>query len=278
MGSSRVRRQARRFCCSALKGGSRIRWRDFRTVWVRDFPEKADRPAEKSRRSKRRSHRGRRTNKHRARGGKPRLAIVRQPVTKPVGDRLLRRKVFGPLDFWEGRRDLVVRLIKPYASRKFEKGDRNAYFGSSFDAVRYRWCRDLFEKLRARACKVAAVKMAFEPNWSFFLEKHFGFVIKGHLSIVQSLMEMRFDLEDRYAGIPVPSWAEVTRVPHNRNWRRDSRKKTRGVTASLPVKKKKKQDSLCSGCGCVLGRAHMRPDCPVRVAARAKRANSAMAS
>jgi len=175
-GSSRVRREARRFFSSALKGGRRCRWRDVRPGGS-CRPEKATRRAEKSRGSKPRRKRGLRVGKLRSRGCHPRrLAQARQPPPKVVTSKLI-RKLVSQQEYWGKRRSEFVERLRPIVSKKFEKRSRTAMYGTVFDDVAYRRWRNQYETLKSRVlCKAA--KLTF-PRWLVFLDTYYHFSPPG---------------------------------------------------------------------------------------------------
>jgi len=275
MPSSRTRRQARRFCLSALKGASRVRWRDFRTVWVRCVPAKASYGAERSFRSKRKSHRGLRSfSSKRARGGKPRQPDDRQPVSEPK-DRLIERSL-REIDFWEGRLSHCVTKPLREKYQGIEKGvaawvlrsgiplpgphdargdylflakDESAKTGLRFDDVAYRRFRARFEGLHRRACKCAASRMSFPASWGQYLEKTFGYVISKDRSARLVLSSMQGDVLRRALDAP-------RRVLHIGRYKKTWRKP--GRTAA-PVRK---TAAPCVHCGSPVLFRHER-DCPM---------------
>jgi hypothetical protein len=178
------------------------------------------------------------------------------------------------MDFWYEREERIVRLIRPYAQRRFEvlnlKGDfggkivtRRGELKGVLDVHRYRWCRNLFEKLKLKACKCAAVKLAFAPSWSFFVEQKFNYTLPGKVSASTEMVEMYEDFMER----PPPGGFQNPYRKCNLASKKTEVLKPKHVRWAP---KPKKNASFCSECGCVLGRAHLA-GCQVRVANRAKR-------
>jgi hypothetical protein len=254
--TSGVRRRARRFCSSALKGASRTRWRDYRTVWVLLVPEKASQGVEKSFRSNRKSHRGLRSfSSKRARGGKPRQPEDRQPVSEPK-DRAISRAL-REIDFWSDRLSSWVTepLRKKYLGRGtgqvgwtvraglplpgphlriegsalFLRTDLSATTGLSFDDRSYRYFRTRFERLHARACRCAAARVDFPSSWGHYLEKNFGYVVSRSKRAREVLSAVQGDILERVRRLP----QRVLVVGrHKKTWRKPPSLARRNLKAS----------------------------------------------
>lgn len=227
MCSSRVRRQARRFFQSALKGAGSTRRRGLRTVRVccvlwNQAPEKASNRAEKSGGSKPRRLRGLRKGKRRSRGGKPRRSVPPATLTNNCSNRSL-SKVLSQLDFWADRTNLVYdRLRKSRALTKWSSKGPRALTDSDWVSVNR--SRRLYGKLRRRKLAAHKAVRIDTPSWRFVLEKQLGIVGKGSaLSVLQDL-----ELQFYYAHRTLPVIPE---------------KKTSGNTRPPPRGRTSKQNS-----------------------------------
>jgi len=195
MCSSNMRRQARHFFCSALKGDRRRWWRGA-VPFGQCRSKKAADTAEKSGGSKPRRKRGLRKGHPRSRVGKTRRSDTsRQPLSKAPSERAF-KKVISQIDFWQARYDQFlgrnrsfleknVRILNksppsvPPQFRNARISTLRLYgFGLTGEELRMREqlesIKDRYESLNARILSAHTAVRPQGRSWSFFIEKEFG--------------------------------------------------------------------------------------------------------
>jgi len=197
-----VRRKARRFLFSALKGGIGSRWSgrfscrkplvcQGATVaptgiggtswWLCAtsgsmlYTVKATNWAEKSIGSKPRRMRGLRPGKRRSRGRQPREPCPeRPPHPKELTSRRINHAISSVIHYKRRLAEFTQRL-RPIIKKGFvDTSVTSADHGSGFQFERYRFHKQKYAHLRASASRVPAVRPIF-GSWLVFLDDNFGY-------------------------------------------------------------------------------------------------------
>lgn len=186
MCSSRVRRKARRFLFSALKGGIGSRWSGQHSCRMLRALKATD-PAERSRGSKPRRKRGLRKGRRRSRGRQPRgSALDRPPLPKELTSRRINHAVASIVHYKRRLAEFAERL-RPVVEKGFVDTSKTvADSGSEFQYIRYRFHKQKYAHLRASASRVPAVRPIF-GSWLVFLDDSFGYAPPSVLTALKAM-------------------------------------------------------------------------------------------